>query len=48
MKSEGVTKTKTTQVTVTSDYAYISDLNAKSVVVGWGELKKDKAISGES
>ncbi|MEK4493822.1 NPCBM/NEW2 domain-containing protein [Paenibacillus sp. FSL L8-0493] len=46
VKSEGVTETKTTQVTVTSDYAYISDLNAKSVVVGWGELKKDKAISG--
>lgn len=48
VKSEGVTETKTTQVTVTSDYAYISDLNAKSVVVGWGELKKDKAVSGES
>ncbi|OMD81615.1 NPCBM/NEW2 domain-containing protein [Paenibacillus odorifer] len=46
VKSEGVTETKTTQVTVTSDYAYISDLNAKSVVVGWGELKKDKAVSG--
>ncbi|MEK4145339.1 NPCBM/NEW2 domain-containing protein [Paenibacillus sp. FSL M7-0547] len=46
VKSEGVTETKTTQVTVTSDYAYISDLNANSVVVGWGELKKDKAVSG--
>ncbi|AWV36362.1 NPCBM/NEW2 domain-containing protein [Paenibacillus odorifer] len=46
VKSEGVTETKTTQVTVTSDYAYISDLNAKSVVVGWGELKKNKAVSG--
>ncbi len=46
VKSEGVTETKTTQVTVTSDYAYISDLSAKSVVVGWGELKKDKAVSG--
>lgn len=46
VKSEGVTETKTTQVTVTSDYAYISDLNANSVVVGWGELRKDKAVSG--
>lgn len=48
VKSEGVTETKTTQVTVTSDYAYISGLNANSVVVGWGELRKDKAVSGES
>ncbi|MEK4483636.1 NPCBM/NEW2 domain-containing protein [Paenibacillus sp. FSL R5-0876] len=46
VKSEGVTETKTTQVTVTSDYAYISGLNANSVVVGWGELRKDKAVSG--
>lgn len=46
VKSEGVTESKTTLVTVTSDYAYISDLNAKSVVVGWSELKKDKAVSG--
>lgn len=46
LTNEGATETKTTQVTVTSDYAYVSDLNAKSAVVGWGDFKKDKAVSG--
>ena len=46
VKNEGVTEAKTTQVTVMSNYEYISDLTAKSAVVGWSELKKDKAVSG--
>ncbi|WP_192797491.1 NPCBM/NEW2 domain-containing protein [Psychrobacillus glaciei] len=39
-------ETKTMKVTVASDYAYISDLNAKSVNVGWSTFKKDRAPAG--
>ena len=41
-----VIDTKTMKVAVVSDYAYISDMNAKSVSVGWSEFKKDKAPAG--
>ncbi|MFJ7736951.1 NPCBM/NEW2 domain-containing protein [Lysinibacillus sp. NPDC097287] len=41
-------ETKTTKVTVTSDFAYISDLTAKSATVGWGSLQKDKSVSGKT
>ncbi|MEG0448855.1 MAG: NPCBM/NEW2 domain-containing protein [Lysinibacillus sp.] len=46
VKNADSVATKTTQVTVTSDYAYISDLTAKSAKVGWGSLQKDKSVSG--
>ncbi|OAB40643.1 hypothetical protein PMSD_01720 [Paenibacillus macquariensis subsp. defensor] len=44
--SQGVTESKTANVTVTSDYAYVSDMEAKSATVGSGVLKKDKAPAG--
>lgn len=46
VKNAEITETKTTKVTVTSDFAYISDLNAKSINVGWRSLQKDKSVSG--
>nr|WP_245339418.1 NPCBM/NEW2 domain-containing protein [Paenibacillus shirakamiensis] len=46
IKSGESTETRTTNVAVTSDYAYLSDLNAVSARVGWGDLKKDKAPAG--
>lgn len=46
VKSSGVVETKTTDVTVTGDYVYASDLNAVSASVGWSEFKKDKAPAG--
>ncbi|MVO98259.1 NPCBM/NEW2 domain-containing protein [Paenibacillus lutrae] len=42
----GATETKTANVSVTSDYSYVSDLSAQSAVTGWGELRKDKSPSG--
>ncbi|GGH30786.1 NPCBM/NEW2 domain-containing protein [Paenibacillus segetis] len=48
IKSEGTTETKTTHVTVTSDYVYASDLDATSATVGWSTLKKDKAPAGSA
>ncbi len=44
--SSDATETKTTKVAVVSNYAYISDKSAKSVSVGWSDLKKDKAPAG--
>lgn len=44
--SSDAKETKTTKVTVVSDYAYISDRSAKSVSVGWSNLKNDKAPAG--
>lgn len=44
--SSDAKETKTTKFAVVSDYAYISDRSAKSVSVGWGDLKKDKAPAG--
>ncbi|WP_432352636.1 NPCBM/NEW2 domain-containing protein [Sporosarcina sp. A2] len=46
VKNASLTETKTTKVTVTSDYNFISDLTVKSVSTDWGSLQKDKAISG--
>ncbi|MEG0439171.1 MAG: NPCBM/NEW2 domain-containing protein [Solibacillus sp.] len=39
-------ESKTINVTVTSDFAYISDLTAQSAKVGWGSFQKDKSVSG--
>ncbi|MFF5995984.1 NPCBM/NEW2 domain-containing protein [Lysinibacillus sp. KU-BSD001] len=41
-----ITATKTTKVSVTSDYAYVSDMNAKSANIQYGDLKKDTATPG--
>ncbi|WP_422658835.1 NPCBM/NEW2 domain-containing protein [Paenibacillus sp. EC2-1] len=46
VKSGGVVESRTSQVTVTSDYVFTSDLNAASATVGWSELKKDRAPGG--
>ncbi|MBD7908892.1 NPCBM/NEW2 domain-containing protein [Sporosarcina gallistercoris] len=46
VKNANLTETKTTKVAVTSDYTYISDMNATSVKTDWSSLQKDKAISG--
>ncbi|MFJ7935685.1 NPCBM/NEW2 domain-containing protein [Sporosarcina sp. NPDC096371] len=44
--NEDAKEIKTAEVTVVSDYAYISDQNAKAVSVGWSTLKKDAAPAG--
>ncbi|MEK4426467.1 NPCBM/NEW2 domain-containing protein [Solibacillus sp. FSL K6-1523] len=46
VKNANITATKTTKVTVVSDFAYVSDLTAQSVKVGWGSLQLDKSVSG--
>lgn len=46
VKNENLTETKTMKVTVTSDYTYVSDMNAISVKTDWSSLQKDKSISG--
>ena len=46
VKNANLTETKTTKVAVTSDYAYVSDMNAQSAKTDWSSLQKDKAISG--
>ncbi|URN95719.1 MAG: NPCBM/NEW2 domain-containing protein [Candidatus Pristimantibacillus lignocellulolyticus] len=46
VKNEQTTETKTTNVTVTSNYMYASDLNAQSAKVGSGAFQKDKAANG--
>ncbi|REB04781.1 DUF5011 domain-containing protein [Sporosarcina sp. BI001-red] len=46
VKNANLTENKTTKVAVTSDYAYISDMNAKTAKTDWSSLQKDKAISG--
>lgn len=43
---EGITQTKTTHVTVTSDIQYVSDMTAKSSTIQYGGLKKDTATPG--
>lgn len=48
VKSEGTTVSRTTHVSVVSDYAYLSDLQAVKATVGWKELVKDKAPSGSA
>ena len=46
VQNEGSTVTKTTHVTVTSDFDYVSDLTPESAKVGWSQLKKDTDIGG--
>lgn len=46
ISDEGITQTKTIQVTVTSDYQYVSDLQAKTATIQYGGLKKDTATPG--
>lgn len=46
MKNEKIKTTKTTKVTVTSDYTYVSDMDEKSANVQYGGLKKDTATPG--
>ncbi|WP_332649054.1 NPCBM/NEW2 domain-containing protein [Lysinibacillus sp. 54212] len=46
VKNANITATKTTKVSVTSDYAYVSDMNAKSANIQYGGLKKDTATPG--
>jgi len=46
VSNEKAVETKSVNVTVTSDYTYLSDLDAKSASVGWGQLRKDKSPSG--
>ena len=41
-----VTATNKTKVTVTSDYTYVSDMDAKSANIQYGGLKKDTATPG--
>ena len=42
----GSTETKTTKVTVTSDFEYASDITPVSTKIAWGGYQKDKSPSG--
>ena len=46
VNNNGVTETKKTQVTVTSDFEYASDMNPISTKIAWGGYQKDKSPSG--
>ncbi|WP_277584904.1 NPCBM/NEW2 domain-containing protein [Psychrobacillus antarcticus] len=46
VNNNDVTETKTTQVTVTSDFEYASDINPVSTSIAWGGYQKDKSPSG--
>ncbi|WP_053584831.1 NPCBM/NEW2 domain-containing protein [Lysinibacillus contaminans] len=46
VKNANLTETKIAKVSVTSDYAYVSDMNAKSANIQYGGLKKDTATPG--
>ncbi|MFJ7737184.1 NPCBM/NEW2 domain-containing protein [Lysinibacillus sp. NPDC097287] len=48
VKNAKITETKTTKVTVVSDFAYISDMDAKLANIAWGGLKKDLAPAGSA
>lgn len=48
VKHGDITEIKTTKVTVTSDFTYISDMDAKLANIAWGGLKKDLAPSGSA
>ncbi|MEK4426870.1 NPCBM/NEW2 domain-containing protein [Solibacillus sp. FSL K6-1523] len=48
VKNADITATKTTNVTVTSDFTYISDMEAKLANIQYGGLKKDVAPSGKA
>ena len=43
VKNNGVTETKTTHVTVVSDYTYISDITPVVANISWGSYKVDKS-----
>lgn len=45
INDEGITVTKTIQVTVISDFKYVSDLNAESANIQYGGLKKDTSTA---
>ncbi|QGM29526.1 DUF5011 domain-containing protein [Bacillus sp. N3536] len=44
--NKDIKETKTTQVTVVSDFEYASDMNPVSSNIAWGGYKKDKSPSG--
>lgn len=44
--NQGITETKTLNVNVTSNFDYLSDLDATSAKIGWNGLQKDKAPQG--
>ncbi|MGG0666644.1 NPCBM/NEW2 domain-containing protein [Viridibacillus arvi] len=46
VKNAGATETKTTKITVASDFTFTSDMVAKSANIAWGGLKKDLAPAG--
>lgn len=46
VKNNGVTETKSTQVTVVSDFEYVSDLTPVATNIAWGGYKIDKSPSG--
>ncbi len=48
VENAGVKETKAANVKVTSDYAYLSDMNEQSAKIGWGGLKKDLAPAGSA
>ncbi|MFJ7935552.1 NPCBM/NEW2 domain-containing protein [Sporosarcina sp. NPDC096371] len=48
VKNAKITQTKTTKITVVSDFAYISDMDAKQANIAWGGLKKDLAPAGSA
>lgn len=48
VKDTDITETRTTKVTVTSDFTYLSDMDAKQANIAWGGLKKDLAPSGNT
>lgn len=46
VNNNGVTETKTTQVTVVSDFEYVSDITPVVANIAWGGYKIDKSPSG--
>ncbi|AMO85729.1 NPCBM/NEW2 domain protein [Solibacillus isronensis B3W22] len=46
VKNNGVTETKSTQVTVVSDFEYVSDLTPVAANIAWGGYQIDKSPSG--
>jgi len=44
--ADDITATKTIDVTVTSDYTYLSDIKETSSKVGWDVLTKNRALEG--
>ena len=46
INNKGSTETKTTNVTVTSDFEYASNITPVSTKIAWGGYQKDKSPSG--